>query len=422
MLERRTALAVGSVLLLLAGCRKESAAPPPAAMPEVVRRDQPAATPLDDDWAAFRRAFPFHVQVIALSGPAADGTRTLIVSEPPPHVAAADVLAPLAPVLRRHRMRKDGDRTDLVAAVAGAERDLAGAIGALYRRLFFTSYKAYVLPLPVRGTSRRYELDLGVTTAELRKWIIADAQPFSPVEGGAAVPGPALFDLEASAVYRSNERGLVTWWVPSGAPVDGCRPQARQFALDSDLILGAIVNAAGTLVVGRERIVPVDLLPPLGLEMMARLASSDPEWGARGADTMNLGEIRVVALHPAGARGRPRPMAAALRMPGDPLPDATACRVGWRSSLLPVAGPRGEASGSRIAVERRDGIYLIAGDGLPALEAYERAGLIDAIVCSMRSDRGGEPLVLELRNFEPGERAELARECQAALRRPVSVF
>jgi hypothetical protein len=38
------------------------------------------------EWGNFRRAFPYHIQAIAASAPYEDGTRTLIVSEPPPHV------------------------------------------------------------------------------------------------------------------------------------------------------------------------------------------------------------------------------------------------------------------------------------------------------------------------------------------------
>lgn len=245
---------------------------------EVLQRQQPAATPMRGDWQQFRRTFPYHTQVIALSDPAADGTRTLIVSEPPPHVTASDVLVSLAPVLRRHRLEKqilgfDGSVTDLVAAVSGSEKEIAAAISVLYRKLFSTSYKAYVLRLPVRPTTTRFDLDLDVTATEIRKWLTQDGELFSPVEGGPSVAASELFKLATPAVYRSIRRGLIAWWIPSSATLANCRIQSRQFAIDSDLVIGAIAKPAGTLILARERVVPIDVLPPLRFETIALLAS-----------------------------------------------------------------------------------------------------------------------------------------------------
>ena len=47
----------------------------------------------------------------------------------------------------------------------------------------------------------------------------------------------------------------------------------RQFAVDSDLILGAIATRDHLAVFGRERVTPVRLLPPLRVETLALLAS-----------------------------------------------------------------------------------------------------------------------------------------------------
>lgn len=246
---------------------------------DVLARNDAAATPLTQHWKEFRRTFPFHTQVLALSGPAADGTRTLIVSEPPPHVKTADILVPLAVILRRHELQKqvvgfDGNVTDVVVAVAGSEEEIAAALSELNRRLFFTSYKAYVLRLPVQATKQRFDLDLDVSAAEIRKWLLDDAERFSPLEGGDAVPATAIFQSLRSIVHHSSARGLVTWWIPSGTLLDSVAVQAREFALESDLVIGAVGNQRGTLVVARERVVPVDFLPPLRFETMALLASA----------------------------------------------------------------------------------------------------------------------------------------------------
>lgn len=434
-------MALALLLLCLGGCSREQRVPPAIARTppagarttaEVVQRSLAAATPLEEHWAQFRRTFPLHIQVVALSAAAPDGTRTLIVSEPPPHMTSADILLPLAPILRSHRLKKpvigcEGSVTDLVAAIGGSEADVAAAVGVLYRRLFFTSYKAYVLQLPVRRTSRRYDLDLDVAADEIHKWIIADAEPFVPVEGGAPLPSPALFDLEVSAVYRSSRRGLVAWWIPAGAPIDGCRAQARQFALDSDLIVGSIGNAAGTLLVGRERIVPVDSLPPLRVETIVL-----PGF----AHAVDFDGMKVVAVRSPTYVRVSRVMAAALHMPDDspdpaavPMPDpppiGSSRRVGWTASARRVDGAGREATGAQVSVERGENIYFIEGDGMAGREAYEQTAVTDAIVAYMRFDRSREPLLLDLRNFQPKEGMALVQECESQLRaegrpRPVS--
>src|SRR5262245_1435871 len=59
---------------------------------EVLARALPSQTPSSQLWSGFRRTFPYHIQVLALSEPASDDTRTLIASEPPPDVTLEDVL------------------------------------------------------------------------------------------------------------------------------------------------------------------------------------------------------------------------------------------------------------------------------------------------------------------------------------------
>ena len=38
------------------------------------------------EWRQFRDTYPYHVQGVAVSKPRADGSRVVIVAEPPPHV------------------------------------------------------------------------------------------------------------------------------------------------------------------------------------------------------------------------------------------------------------------------------------------------------------------------------------------------
>lgn len=114
----------------------------------------------DPEWQAFRKANPFHVQALAMSGPAAGGDRTLIVAEPPPHVALGQIRAVTGAsagriAVHRHRLGHDGWVQDVVVKVRGDDRQLAPMIARMSRLLFHTSYKAYVLDLPRPPPSRR---------------------------------------------------------------------------------------------------------------------------------------------------------------------------------------------------------------------------------------------------------------------------
>ena len=250
-----------------------------AAIRELLARNIPSETDSEKMWSNFRHAYPYHTQVLALSAPSADKSRTLVISEPPPNLTTGDILFPLGGLLRNHSEKKqkigyDGWVKDLVVEIAGEDGDINSAISSLNQLLFYTSYKSYVLPLPAKTPNRvPFNLDLKVTSAELKSWLVDSRESFTPIEGGDAISLDQLFDQKTSGVFYANGGGIVGWWIPKGRSVDGSRVQARQFSLDSDLIIGAFSNSKGILVLGRDRIIPVDLLPPLRVETLNLLAA-----------------------------------------------------------------------------------------------------------------------------------------------------
>jgi hypothetical protein len=250
-----------------------------AAERELIARNLPAKTPSEALWKQYRKTFPYHSQVLALSAPSSDGSRTLIVSEPPPHATLGEILIPVGNLLLNHSVRKqeigyDGWAKDVVIALSGTDKEMASLMSSLNQLLFGTSYKSYVVSLPAQTpTVTPIDLDLKVTTNELKNWILDDNEVFIPVEGGEGIASASVFTQPDCGVYYSGNPGLVTWWIPKERTVQDCRIQARQFALDSDLIVGAISKGTGILVLGRERIVPLDVLPPLRVETLSLLAS-----------------------------------------------------------------------------------------------------------------------------------------------------
>lgn len=232
----------------------------------------------DREWGDFRTAFPYHMQVVAVSEPYDDGTRTLIVSEPPPHVTLeklkeVDPAALATAEVKTHTIGHDGWVKDVVFHLSADQQALTRLVASLSRCLYDTDYKSYCLHLPINVDSLRtkYPLDLRVGPAELNTWMNG---AFVPLHGGEAV---ALKDMTdgKGGVFVSSTPGLIAWVIPFGARLEDCRADARRFALDSDLILGGIKTAnKAVVVIGRERVAPVDVMPPLRAETIVLLASA----------------------------------------------------------------------------------------------------------------------------------------------------
>src|SRR5580765_5541528 len=111
-----------------------------------------AATPAST-WRQFRDKHPTHIQTLAVSRPDTDGTRTLIIAEPPPNVTLADIRTRYANILRDVTVRQqtigyDGWVRDVVGTMVSMNDDeLRTTIQNISRDIFGTSYKAYALDL-----------------------------------------------------------------------------------------------------------------------------------------------------------------------------------------------------------------------------------------------------------------------------------
>lgn len=245
-------------------------------------------TAAPQEWRQFRQIYPYHVQGVAVSKPRADGSRVVIVAEPPPHLGSRTLAAILAGATSLQYpvqpIGYDGWVRDAVA-VLPAER--AGAVGevvdALHREMFGTTYKAFVLPIqsgPARALPDPAALNLRVSAADLARWLlppatVAGARPmrFTGIGSTTAVSAGEILDRALAGVFVSSQPGIVLCSVSSAAPLANARIDLRRFALDSDLILGAIRKGAQVVLVGRERVASVTVLPPLRVETILQLAS-----------------------------------------------------------------------------------------------------------------------------------------------------
>jgi hypothetical protein len=232
----------------------------------------------EEEWRAFRKAFPYHIQTIAVSRPYSNGMRTLIISEPPPHVSLNKVKQLKPGWIRSLRVMKytigyEGFVKDIVAIIPANESQLSQGISKLSSYLFHTTYKSHALQLPYRRNSKSGNIDLSVTAEEVDAWLFDSKARYLSVFGGPELPIAEILNSTRTHVYLSKEPGLVLWWIPKDTKLGHHRGVIRQFAIDSDLIVGAKIFNNGFLIVARERTAPLDILPPLRTETIALLAS-----------------------------------------------------------------------------------------------------------------------------------------------------
>lgn len=272
--------------VVVAGCG-DPAPPPPRASASALGAGPPAAcvssrAELDKAFGTFRNTFPFHEQTVALSEPFGEGCRVLIVSEPPPDVSREGLQAQMPANAnfesRRHAIGQDGWTTDLLAIIPPSDaKGIDALVKRLHRQLFGTDYKAYYTKIGVTppGASG---LDVSISPGELSSWVHQAEAKFTPLAGGTPV---SLSELESTAakggstVYSVSNARLIAWALPKAASLDREKVNARIFALDSDVILGAILEHDTILLLARERETSIEQVPPLRFEMLASLAASD---------------------------------------------------------------------------------------------------------------------------------------------------
>ena len=302
----------------LSGCGKESA--PERTGPSVEHRPLPARSFSDEDvdelvrvamaeparssesagsgvvsasaratWSEFRRAHPYHIQTLAVTPADERGRRTLILAEPPPHLERAEWDAVVYEAFpgrvealgrERHGVGYDGWVEDLVAELRLPPDDdgvlaLRSGIEALNLVCFDTIYKTHALRLPA-GRSGRMDQGapaLDVSAAELMDWLVADPVTLRANRSDERRSLTELMEEARTGVWRGEGGAIVVWLIDRVDGIDARGGEFREFALETDAIVGAVARGDRSLaVVGRARQVPLDRCPPLRFEEVCGLA------------------------------------------------------------------------------------------------------------------------------------------------------
>ncbi len=250
---------------------------------------------------SFRETYPFHRQIIGLTPPLRDKSRVLIISEPPPHIDPqyfqkfVDSIDKEASVggkafFIRNRIGYDGWVTDVMLALPPLSEDkLSKGLTQLHRDLYGTAYKANAVKLPIKlPPANNRSLDLSVSVSDLNNWLLKENLKFTPTIGGKSRSLPKILSSGQSGVFIGAQRGLVIWSIPRNQDLAKYRAEARQFFLDSDLIVGAIANNRQLAVIARERVEPLLHLPPLRVETALMLASEKSEQLGQSYERKNI--------------------------------------------------------------------------------------------------------------------------------------
>lgn len=233
-------------------------------------------------WRQFRNAQPFQTQVVAISKSAGSKPRTLIVSEPAPHVTGATLKALLGAhaagcETRDWTVMSGGTVSDLVCTVV--KTDLPGWADTLARvqiEALGSTEGASIVSLPVPARKMlAHSLDLRFTARDLYRWVVEGELRFSSNPIAPSVTLNDLLNGGVRGVFKSSNGSFVVWVISRDAALDQqARGDIHRFAVNGDLVLGALANEQAVVILGRARVEPLAHLPPLRSETILLLAGS----------------------------------------------------------------------------------------------------------------------------------------------------
>lgn len=152
----------------------------------------------------------------------------------------------------------------------------------LFTTLYGTDYKASYTDLDNQRSHTYFShknLNYSISAAEIEKWMLIDGETFINSKGDKRNVSQLLSSnlSNSNDLWYSSERGFVVWCFDSKKHLadESFKQNARRFALDTDLIIGAIGRKGRNFVIiARERNVSTEVLPPLRLETIKLLATT----------------------------------------------------------------------------------------------------------------------------------------------------
>ena len=237
---------------------------------------------LDSVYDAFRHDFRMHYQTIA-TATFPDSSRIILIAEPAPFFEP-DSLESICSrfthqtTQRNFKIGYDGYVTDMAVVLGNATTEnLDNLVAKISQQLYLSDYKPNAIDL-LGGDKRHYftgdNLDYQITLGEFDDWFFAAGEAFIDESDTANdLTVSDMFLQQRRGVFFSREPGLVAWSIRRDSDLSEQVGDIRRFALDADLILGALRDSATLVVIGREREASLETLPPLRVETVLLVAS-----------------------------------------------------------------------------------------------------------------------------------------------------
>ena len=285
----------GTLALLIAGAITTYMITRPAPILETE-----AAVDANRLWTEFRDKNPYNFQTAAIKS-YNDDSYVIILSEPAEYVTVEGLNEILEPYnhnlsVYEKKMGLDGRLSDAVICINGLNKKKFSAVKSkLFNYLYKTDYKAEFLPLdsivPTRTDYAMQNLNYQVSEEELLQWFVTDGENLVGLEDQQEKGSfKSIIDKkDGCGLYCTQTPGFVVWMIKREKnEKERFEVEARKFALDADLILGAIANEDVVAVIGRERSIPIYVLPPMRVETMLMLASTTEKQLSQSYERNNI--------------------------------------------------------------------------------------------------------------------------------------
>jgi hypothetical protein len=255
-------------------------------------------------WLDFRKSHPWPYQAIAVRELA--GEAVIIVSEPPPALTRAQYRQVLQALFGdrildfgycRWSTGVDGYLEDIVLRVRAGEARRLRFVSAdkleftdgpesvvdrlrLFYRLEYGTSDGFSLEMIAPRAQTEVPLkELKIPVSDLAGWVTRSSAQWTHVEDEALPPATIsdLYRAKSPGTFQ-NQAGIIALVAPKNARLADLRVPFRRFAVASDIILGALGNKSGAMILlGRSRTVPFSVLPPLRFESFASFARNRAE-------------------------------------------------------------------------------------------------------------------------------------------------
>lgn len=236
----------------------------------------------DSVYNLFRKNYRMHYQTIGTAS-FSDSSRLILIAEPAPFFEM-DSLESICKsytheiVNHSFKIGYDGRIVDLMIILGNATTEnVDSLVKRISKKLYLSDYKPNAINLLSKNKRAYYasnDLDYQISLSDFDSWFFNDEELFiDSKDTSKAITVNQIFQKKRRGVFFSKAPGLVAWSLQRNGDISKQIKDIRQFALDGDLILGALRDSTTLVIIAREREMPLEMLPPLRVETILLIAS-----------------------------------------------------------------------------------------------------------------------------------------------------